>query len=416
MRLFNYLKGKNIKNILVLSIGAVLAQVLNFVCSLFMTRIYPKDEIGIFTFIVSIVTIFSAVINARYDVSLVSAEDEEVNSLIKLSLIICLILSLIISACIWGYYYVYPGILAFRYIYFIFALLVIYGIVNILTSYNNRCEDYGVIAKSTLSRTFLQSILIVIFGFIKPDGNFLVLSQVIGQLAGIKSQGEKLFNKLSDIVHTSKANLLVVLKKYKKQPLYSVPSTFVNALSYSIISIIIGNHYGMAILALYSISVRVLGIPLNIFSSNIAKVHYKEANKEILANGNFFNSTRKMLILGGLIGGCMFVLLELFSEFLFIFLYGETWKQSGTYVEILAPMFAMRLVVGSVGFSFIISNKQQWEFFFQTMLLMAVLCIAGLSRIYAWNITEMLYAVSIGYSVIYMIESVCILVLSREIK
>lgn len=372
-----------------------------------MTREYSKEAIGYYTYIVSIVTMFSTVINGRYDVSIVSAKDDaEIWSLIKGSCFISFFMSIIVAV---GAYVAY-GLKNSEFsgntmlLLFVFPMLVVYGLINILNGYNNRYAEYKLISRAYLIRTIFQNAFTIGLGIINPSAFNLLLSQTIGLIFGMKKQSKNLIPNLDKIKMVGAGEIKSTLKKYKAQPLASVPSSFINALSYSSISLFVGNLFGMDLLALYSISVRVLGIPLGIFSSNIAKIHFKDASDEIEACGNFKKCTMKMIAFSAIVSAVMVLFLIFLAPVLFGLLYGENWAKSGVYVQILAPMFGLRLIVGAVGFSFIIANKQKQELFYQILLFISVVVFVIISIFYKWNIQQFLIAISICYSVIYLLE------------
>ena len=336
----NFLKKPFLTSIIILSGGSLLAQGINFVCSMIMTREYSKDAIGYYTYILSIVTMFSTVINGRYDVPIVSSEDEkETWSLVKCSFYI----SLFVSAVVTIVTYIAYGLKNSDFggntflLLFVFPMLVIYGLINILNGYNNKYAEYKLISSAYLVRTVFQNIFTIGLGVISPSAFNLLLSQTIGLGFGIKRQCKKLIPNLKEIKAVSVGEMKSTLKKYIAQPLVSVPSSFINALSYSSISLFVGNLFGMNLLAMYSISVRVLGIPLGIFSTNIAKIHLKDASDEIDQNGNFKKCTLKMIGFSAVLSSLMVLFLMLLAPILFGLLYGEDWIESGVYVQILAP-------------------------------------------------------------------------------
>lgn len=359
---------------------------------------------------------FSTVINGRYDVPIVSSEDEkETWSLVKCSFYI----SLFVSAVVTIVTYIAYGLKNSDFggntflLLFVFPMLVIYGLINILNGYNNKYAEYKLISSAYLVRTVFQNIFTIGLGVISPSAFNLLLSQTIGLGFGIKRQCKKLIPNLKEIKAVSVGEMKSTLKKYIAQPLVSVPSSFINALSYSSISLFVGNLFGMNLLAMYSISVRVLGIPLGIFSTNIAKIHLKDASDEIDQNGNFKKCTLKMIGFSAVLSSLMVLFLMLLAPILFGLLYGEDWIESGVYVQILAPMFGLRLIVGAVGFSFILANKQKQELFYQILLFVGMAVLAIISSLCNWNIKQFLISISICYSLIYLLELLQIIKCSK---
>src|SRR3712207_3212540 len=69
-------KSSFLKNILILATGSFVAQIIAIACSPILTRIYSAEEMGVFTYIISLTAIFMGVINARYDMSIVTEKDD----------------------------------------------------------------------------------------------------------------------------------------------------------------------------------------------------------------------------------------------------------------------------------------------------------------------------------------------------
>ena len=83
-------------SILILASGSVIAQGITALSIPVLTRIYLPNDIGIYTYLLSIAAIFMAVVNARYDVSIVTdSEERNVFPLIKLALLIGIIISIV---------------------------------------------------------------------------------------------------------------------------------------------------------------------------------------------------------------------------------------------------------------------------------------------------------------------------------
>lgn len=413
----NRLKKNNFLNaIFVLSSGSIWAQGIVFLCSLIITRLYLPADIGFFTFILSIINIFSGVINGRYEISIVSASSRsEIKGLIQLSFLVAVIGSICVTLGFYLYLLLWGkdrSLLAL--IWVCFFLLLISGVVNILNAYNNRAEEYRIMAKVYVIRSVLQNVIIIGCGIFHWGIWGLLLGQFCGQLAGLKKQSSSLLKSGIKIFTPDRRAIQYAFWKHSRQLTYSAPATLINALAYSAISICIGNTYGMTMLGLYGISLRVLGLPLAVFSSNIARVHYRDAVKEIAAVQNYFHCTVKTLMLA-LAGVVPFtIVLMVCSPMLFAIIFGEEWREAGIYVRILAPMFGIRFLVGTVGYGFILASRQLFELFFQILLFGALIGGSLLVRPCNWNISVFLFYISVVYSGIYLLELLTILFMSKR--
>lgn len=152
-----------LKSIAILSGGSLMAQAINFIGSIIVARYYTDVSIGYFTYIISIVAMFSTVVNGRYDVPIVSASTEEESfSLIKLSFSISIIVSVLVT--IGTYLFVIIGENEYSErlgeLSFVFPLLLIAGLINILNAYNNRHAEYKLISGAYFNRTVFQNLIL----------------------------------------------------------------------------------------------------------------------------------------------------------------------------------------------------------------------------------------------------------------
>ena len=401
------LKNKaSLKHVAVLSSGSLIAQLLTFACSPILTRLYTTEVVGVFTFVLSIVSMFSGVICLRYDVSIVTSGKRSFGPLLKACAIVTVLLSLVVS--IGSFLFVYFTQALDRShlwaVLFVFPLLVIAGLINVLNGCNNKDEQYKAISKAYIGRSAIQNMVMVFGGFIAPTALTLLFSQLFGQFAGLKTQLKGVGEKWKSGLVADWQEVKLIMIENKAQALFSTPATLLNAASYSLVSLCVGNVYGMAILGLYSVSFRVLGAPLSVFSSNIAKVHCKQAESEMAECSSYLKSTLKMVGIALVIILPIGLVLLLFSPQAFAFLFGSEWREAGVYVQILIPMFCLRFIAGSVGFGFYLSKKQWQEMIIQALLLVTLFGVVIVSNSLSGDVTFFLTSLSVTWSVVYAIE------------
>lgn len=401
-----------------LALGSIIAQLLTAVCSPIITRLFSVNDMGIYALILSISSIFGGVINGKYDAAIVSSKDEEdIVPLIQTSTIISLVLSLIIfffllMLKIFNFHTFKP---IGNELYLVVILLIVLGLNNTLNAYNNRYKEYKTISNVYLTRVSSQNVLIIFSGLIKMGSTGLILSQIVGSLAGITRQGKDIFTK-KDVFKVSIKNIFFMIKKYKEFFVYSVPSNLANSLSYSILNFFISGLFGLKVLGLYSMTYRILGLPLSLVSVNISKVFFKDGSDEYRENGSFFHSLKKATALLSIVAIPMVVILVLFSPTLFKVFFGEEWQVAGVYAQVLAPMFGIRLIVSALTPGFMIVGKQNKEFYFQILFLINSIFVFVIGFYLKIDEVSFLIIYSILNSLIYIIFYFSILKISRREK
>lgn len=418
----NNIKNSNfIKSIFQLAAGSIIAQIVTIACSPIVTRLFSVEDMGLYALILTISSIFGSVINGKYDYAIVSADDErDIYPLIGLSMIVTLVLSLIIGVGFTFYLFFNPFIWEKLgiWVYLSIILLITNGVANVLVSYNNRMKEYKIISQVYVQRTFIQNALLVLSGFFSFGAIGMLMSQLIGSLFGLKTQSKSLvldpradfktiFN-LKEIKYS--------MKKYIDFPLYSLPANLVNNMSYSLLNFFISGLFGLKVLGFYSMTYRILGLPLSLISVNVSKVFFREAAEEIKETGGFSNSLKKSVLLLLPMAIPMFLILYFGGPILFSIFFGAEWYVAGEYAKILAFLFSVRLIVGAHTPAFIVRGKQRLELIFQILFLISSILCYFLTKILDLDMLVFLNIYAIINTIIYLSLFLLIIKLSRGEK
>lgn len=398
-------KSNNLKNVVQLASGSLIAQVITVLVSPLSTRLFSSAEFGVYTLLMSFVTIFGPIIAGRYDVMIVSAETEkESNELIVGSILVSIVNTILISLIYLIYLSYNKSIVSLlgSFSSVIIFILILTAINNILTNYNNRHSRYNMISWSLIGRSSTQNMSMLTMGYMGIQNIGLILSQFIGILVGNIVESKYFLRAFPEIIKVRKEDVKTTLIKYKDQPLYSMPATFVNAFSYSILNFMIELLFGLNVLGYYSISYRLLGLPLSIISTNVSKVFYKKAVDEKKTKGNYFKSFKTFLLPLTVLAIFMVVFLMLLAPTLFGFFFGEGWDVSGEYVQILAPMFGIRFVVSALNSALLVSRRQKLELLMQISFIVSAVVLFVITSFFNADIEVFLNLVSIFYSVVYL--------------
>ena len=394
------------KNTVLLAFGSIVAQLFNVLGAPVITRIFDVETIGIYSYIITIVGSCTGVLNLRYDLSIVSAESEDdVYPLIKL----CIIIGLINSMFFTFLFVVYTVLIIDRliipnYIFiFFFFLLISNALINILTSYNNRNKEYKILTIVSIIRTFSQNVGSILMGSVASHPISLFLPYTIGQYLGLRKQSESLCSSLDSIFSCDKHALKKVLIRYRKMALLSTPAIIANSCSYASITIFIEMLFGMTVVGYYSVSTRVLGLPLALVSGNVGKVFFQEAQDEYVKNECFRNSFNKafclLLFLSIPMGLTMFYIAPWACKSFF----GESWYIAGEYIRILTPFFMCRFIGTALSPGLLVCSKQQLELAYQVLLFVAALFSYLHTLVTDNNVITFLLNISISSSLVYIL-------------
>lgn len=355
------LSDKIIRRVITLFTGSALGVLIYFLLQPLITRLYTPEELGVYALIFSIVSMFSTVINGHYDLTIVSAKtDEEADKLAILSFFLSLVLIALIGIILLIVLIFFPQMLQESGWWTLSAclFLVVFSANNILTSYNNRYLQYRVISKVSILKNTARALLQILLGIFKFGFLGVLIGNFIGYLVGVRSQANFIKGNFSRFKVVKFDDIRYVAKKHYKQPLLSAPGLFFVAASNSLLTFFIGLLYGAEELGYFFLSINILSVPISLISSNMGKVFFQSANEEKNLTGTFKTTLKKTSFILVAMTVPIFTALYFVAEPLFSFVFGEIWVKAGYYVTLQVPMYAVRFIVTSVMFAFIISGNQ----------------------------------------------------------
>ena len=415
---FNNISGF-VKGASMLAVGSILAQIIGFIGSMAMTRLYTKEAIGIMTVIVSVSNMFAGSINGRFDFAIVKEKKEtNIFPLITLSLLVGVFFSAMVAFGSLLYFTTKdeipsPVISSF----FVFLMLIVTAFTNVFRSYNNRLADYKTMTWVIAIRKLAEEVSMVLFGFLKSNYITLLISRVIGQFFGMRQQTRHVRHDFGKIFKVKKDEIKEVYQTHCKQLYFSTPAAIMNSASYSLISVFVGELFGMGQVAVYSISMSVLGLPLSVISGNISKVYFAEASKEYRSSGCFRSSTLKTAGILIPLSIIMFIGMYWLIPLIVPYVYGSQYSDAGIFIKILAPMFAVRFVTSSMTTGLVVAGYQQVEAVLQSLFFLVAVFIYILCSHLNWTVHQFLGMLAIGYAIIYTIYlAVIVRVSSKKTK
>ncbi|MCM3673356.1 oligosaccharide flippase family protein [Peribacillus simplex] len=397
---------KYINDIITLSVGTIIAQIIMIISSPLITRLYTPSQFGVYTLLMTIVSVIGPNINGRFDMAIVTSENKkEADILTVTSILFCLIMTILISIGLILMYIFVPD--TFNeigpWVFILIPIFMLSGLINTLVSYNNKYKQYKLIRSVSVIRSIVLSLGQVIFGFFGLGIFGLIISQVISLAFGVKKQAKYCLNNFRQLILVRKSEVLAVVKKYKNQPIYSFPANVVNALSYSLTYFFITSMYGVNEVGFYALCQTVLGLPITIICSNVSRVFFRQAGESYQKNGSFYSVFKKTILILSVGSIPTFLILYLFSNKLFAFAFGTEWGVAGDYAQIMAPMFAIRFITIPVISSLLIIGKQSIEFGMQITFIIFSFLIYVFAKISGFSIETYLLLTSILFCINYLI-------------
>ena len=335
-------KERFYKDIFTLFSGTSSSQIITILFIPILARLYSVEDFGLLALFIAITSTLGVISNGRYDMAIYLPKTEnEAEEISKTGLTINFIFSFLTFIVLFIFFEdikLYFDIEQIEFFLIMIPLSAFFiGYSNVYNAFAIRLKSFKDVAKSHVIRSFSCSAIQAVMGyyFLGPLGLILgsVISNLISSLFLIFVTRKNLDYKPSLTFNLS------VLKRYKDFPKFSVPSIFANKLSINLVNGAIPLIYSLGTLGIYSMTQRFLSMPMTIIGSSIGQVLTESAAREVNENGTAQKTFNKSIFILSLIGIAIFFPLYFLSPFIFVILLGEKWALSGTYGQILVPLF-----------------------------------------------------------------------------
>lgn len=394
------------RNVLTLMTGTTIAQAIPIAISPILTRIYTPEDFGIFAIFFALTAIFGSIANARYELAIMlPKKDEDAINIFALGFIITFLMSfsLFFVVLFFNDYIVslFKDDDISLWLYFIPISVFFVGFFNILNYYNNRIKKYKDIAKSTVLKSIVLAVTQLSIGFFKDGASGLISGEILSRMFSNIRLLKNIYKNKSFLSIIKLKKILVLAKKYKEFPKFSIISSLANTMSSHLTSLLISIYYSIVTLGYFSLSERVLGAPISLIGKSIGQVFFQEASIEYKNSKNiketFFKTLKKLIIIGIPIFSLLFFIVEDIFEIVF----GKEWRIAGEYASILIFLFAARFIVSPLTLVPIIFKRNKIDFYFQLIMLFLVLSIILLAQLLHLSFYDFIIGFSIAYGLYY---------------
>ncbi|WP_238701778.1 oligosaccharide flippase family protein [Mariprofundus erugo] len=354
------LKLPFIKSVGILLSGSAVAQLLNALAMPLLSRIYSPESIGALAILSVLLGIAAIVATARFDQALVQAQDHEVDSLSWLVLFIAapVLLFFLIVIIFWGENipaWLNAPSLSWS-IYWLLPLLSIQVLYLLWVARLNQQGGYHAIAVSRVAQAVVTLSVSVIFGLANSDALGLILGLFVGTVVSIFI----LVRTPAKLSRPCWQEIKTVAGRYISFPTVVLFSALVDGLAVMATPLWIGMRYGEEAAGYFSLTWRVISIPMILVGLAVSQVFYREVS--ILFRSDKHKALRLLMktwMWMLLIGMLPFYVVYRFSDVIFPYLFGQEWLLSGQLAQILAPLAYIMFLNSPTSSIFLLDKGRQ---------------------------------------------------------
>lgn len=403
------LQNNLFKSILLVTGGTGIAQLLNILLSPVITRIFSPDEYGILTVYVAILGSLTIVGSLKYDSAIPIAEDDEkaINILVLCLVVLFTFVGIVALVITFSGHYLlslFNAELLFNYRYLVPIGILFVGLYDIFSKWAFRKRDYYSLSKTKLNQSLFSNGTKVGAGLLNFGPVGLVLGHIIGTSAGIFTLAKPLFKQKKLLKRIEWNQIKWGAKRYKKFPLYSAPSQFLNAAGIQLPILFITSLYGAQAVGFYGLASSMVNLPMNLIGNSVGDVFYGEASKigrkNPLKIKELSMKIIKQLIIIGLIP---LITLIIFGPTLFTLAFGTIWSEAGVYAQIISLLVFFRFIFMPISRVFEVFEKQKEALFLDITRITLVISVFLLAILTTINVYWTLGLYSIVMSFIYFI-------------
>lgn len=332
--------------------GTIISQAIPVAISPILTRLYTPEDFGMVALFIAIASTLSVIVTLRYQLAIIQAHDaEDAISLVILSVFIAAAISTISFAVIYFFNEEIQSLFTNqdigKWLYLVPISIFVTGLYQSLNYWLTRKKIYKTIAFSKVNQGVGSSAVQIALGGGALGALGLISGYIIGQvvsLATLLKHGFSFRNEIKCVqIKRIKENAI----KYQVMPKYSAPGAVADNLSVQMPIFILSKYFDMAITGIFSLTFRILNIPLSLVSGAVHQVLHQR-----LASISDISSTNKIMLfivklfLVLLMTMVPFVILVWFyGEALFAFVFGEAWREAGAMAKMLVFAVAIRFAV-----------------------------------------------------------------------
>lgn len=377
LKIFN-LKSDFIKHIAVLMSGTVMAQMVGYFFSPIVTRLYTPEEaseLGLFMRIVAIVAAFATL---RYELALpITKNDSHSFRLYRIALKSAIIVSLISVILL-----VIPIGFSLEINSSIFYLLMPIAILfiainNLGTNWAIRNKFFKSISYARISNSLGANITKVGLGWLNFGSIGLIIGMVVGAVIATFWFIYDFFRakKKYNITSKSPRNYLLA-KEYSEFPRVSLPHILMDLGRDLLIAVLLLKLFSKEDFGLYDLSFRMLKMPLIFVGVALGQVFFQRCAEKVNADEDIVPLITKAVKTLALLSIVPFSILFIYGEEIFAFVFGEEWRESGRFSEILVPWFMLNFISSPITTLPVILRRQ--VSFFKLALFGSVLMILAI--------------------------------------
>jgi len=338
-----------VRNVAVVAGGTAVAQALGVAFSPIITRLYGPEAFGVLGVFAAMVAIAGPVMSLAYASAIVlPASDGDARTLIRLSLRIVYIMSMVSSVVFLGWHGLIARLLELqissRYLLLVPVSLLLTGIAQILRQWLIRQHAFRSLSRTAVAVASTQGLLKTAIGLVAASAPALLVANATGDILNAallwreakRGRTVQPDGTVSNVSVPTPGQLGNVAATYRDFPMYRAPQMLLNSVTQNLPVILLAGVFGPVSVGFFALGRRVLALPAELVSQSVGTVFLPRI-AEAARNSQ---SLRPLVVKGTLglaaVGVLPFGAVILTGPSLFGLVFGPEWVPAGEYARWLS--------------------------------------------------------------------------------
>jgi O-antigen/teichoic acid export membrane protein len=395
--------------------SGVIAPAIGLVAAPILTRLYSPAEFGVLGSFAAILAAALSVANLRYDAAVpLPKSDEEAYSLAMAAIRIGIGASVVITLLFIGFAPVIfdAGMTKalMPNVWWLPIAVILAATTQVLTQFAVRRGAFGELATARLVQGVTGPAVQVAAGVAGIGVVGLLIGQAASQSGGLLRLWRSARAVRENFSSVPPSGPL--LKRYERFPRIALLPAFLNAFGLQLPILVIGQMHGLAAAGLIALVLRIMGTPINIFSSAGTQVLLSEGARVRREGGATSQLLKQNLRRQMLVYAPIFAATPLLP-WLFPKLFGANWADAGRYAVLLVPALLLGGMMGPSGVMLDVYERQDLHLIREVMrvtILFAAVFAAKFAGGTMWAIVAAVsaaFAINsvIGYAMAWRVSS-----------
>lgn len=352
-QLASKLKSGGVRAIAALLLGSGLGQVISLASQPILTRLFGPAEFAVYAIFAAVVVVFGSAVALRFDGAIPVADSRRDAQLL---VVVCMYSILFFVAALVFALMLPPlqlaNILGAKslgiWIFLVPVVLIATGLYSAIKGYANHGKYYSAIGQAAVVQATCGAAVSIVAGLLASGPQGLMLSMPLSVVAGAAWIAYAAGMRLQHFDFKLGADHFELIKRFKDFPLFSAPTNLLAGFTFGLPVIILAHAFGASEVGCYALASRILGAPIALMAGSVGQVLVRSASEKVRLGQCLVPYVQTVSLYLLLAIALPSMVVSLWGEDLFVFVFGSEWRLAGASAAILIVGAAVRFVVSPI--------------------------------------------------------------------